>query len=542
MTFWRHLPIKRKLSLVILLASLATLVLTSATLLAFQWFYARRVMIRDLETQAEILAANSTAALSFGDAQVATEILSALKAKRHMLSAALYAPDQQRLATVARAGVVPDPPRNDWPDGFHYEGPHLLLAKPVLIEKRRIGTLRLRFDAKAIQRETIMPYFAVFGLILPAAALLGLFLSSLLQRVISRPILALAATAKAVAEQKDFSVRAPGQGRDELGLLTNAFNQMLARIQEDDSTLRRINHNLEQEIAHRQRAQTELERVHREMLEVSRQAGMAEVATGVLHNVGNVLNSVNVSASLVIDRLKHSRLANLPKLAQMLQQNSGRLGEFLTADPKGQHLPGYLISLSDVVRDDQVFVLKELDALHAHLDHIKEIVAMQQNYARVSGIAEIVALPEVVEDALKLNAGALVRHGVQVRREFEPVPPLLLEKHKVLQILINLIRNAKYALEESGRPDRWMTLVIARNGGQRLKIQVRDNGVGIPAENLTRIFAHGFTTRKNGHGFGLHSGALAAKELGGSLLAHSDGLGCGATFTLELPLEPAHAP
>ena len=108
----------------------------------------------------------------------------------------------------------------------------------------------------------------------------------------------------------------------------------------------------------------------------------------------------------------------------------------------------------------------------------------------------------------------------------------------MLQILVNLIRNAKYALDDRGHSDKRMTLRIGLNGNNTVKIAVIDNGIGIPAEHLTRIFEHGFTTRKEGHGFGLHNGALAAKDLGGSLTAHSDGPGKGAMFTLELPLRP----
>ena len=164
---------------------------------------------------------------------------------------------------------------------------------------------------------------------------------------------------------------------------------------------------------------------------------------------------------------------------------------------------------------------------------------MQQSYAKVSGVRECIQLSELVEDALRLNAGALMRHEVKVLREYDPVPGILVDKHKVLQILVNLIRNAKSACSEFDRADRQIAVRVARNGHERMKIEVSDNGVGIPPENLGRIFEHGFTTRKNGHGFGLHSGALAANEMGGALHVHSDGRGRGARFTLELPSNPA---
>ena len=241
--------------------------------------------------------------------------------------------------------------------------------------------------------------------------------------------------------------------------------------------------------------QQEVERIHQELLETSRLAGMAEIATNVLHNVGNVLNSVNVSATLVMDSVRKSRVANLAKVTALLQEHEHDLGAFITADPKGRQVPSYLASLSEHLLDDKALTLKELESLRKNVEHIKEIVAMQQNYAKVSGVKEIVNIPDLVEDSLRMNLGAFERHGVKVVRDFQDVPPLNVEKHKILQILINLLRNAKYACDQSGRADKRLTVRVA-NGDGRLKISVADNGVGIPPENLARIFNHGFTTRQ----------------------------------------------
>jgi PAS domain S-box-containing protein len=282
--------------------------------------------------------------------------------------------------------------------------------------------------------------------------------------------------------------------------------------------------------------EAELEQVHKQLLETSRQAGMTEIATNVLHNVGNVLNSVNVSASLVVESAKKSKAANLAKVAAMLREHEHDLGTYITSDTKGRQLPVYLGQLAEQFLTDQKTTVSELDLLVKNIEHIKEIVAMQQNYAKVSGIKEIINVRELVEDGLRMNEGSLNRHQVQIIREFENVPPMNVEKHKVLQVLVNLIRNAKHACQDSARADRRLTVRVA-DGAGRIKISVMDNGVGIPAENLNRIFSHGFTTKKNGHGFGLHSGALAAKEMGGSLTVHSDGPGKGANFTLELPCD-----
>ena len=164
---------------------------------------------------------------------------------------------------------------------------------------------------------------------------------------------------------------------------------------------------------------------------------------------------------------------------------------------------------------------------------------MQQNYAKVYGLRESLSVAELVEDALRLDFEALARQRIQVRRDYQTVPPIEAEKHKLLQILVNLIQNAKNALMEGGSTDKRLTLRVATAQGGLVRISVSDNGVGIAPENLTRVFAHGFTTRKDGHGFGLHSGALAAGEMDGSLTAYSDGLGKGATFVLEFPAVPA---
>ncbi len=261
---------------------------------------------------------------------------------------------------------------------------------------------------------------------------------------------------------------------------------------------------------------------------------MAEIATNVLHNVGNVLTSVNVSASLVADNIKKSKAVNLAKAVVLLQEHAHDLGTFITSDTKGKQLPAYLAQLSEHLLADQKATLRELESLRGNIEHIKEIVAMQQSYARVSGIKEIVNINELVEDSLRMNEGTLNHHKVEIIREFEPGQPLNVEKHKILQILVNLIRNAKHACQDSESAGRRLTVRVA-HGDDRIRISIMDNGIGIPPENLTRIFNHGFTTRKDGHGFGLHSGALAARELGGSLTVHSDGPGRGATFTLELP-------
>ena len=285
-------------------------------------------------------------------------------------------------------------------------------------------------------------------------------------------------------------------------------------------------------------AETELAALHKQLLDASHKAGMAEIATNVLHNVGNVLNSVNISASLVVESAKQSKASSLARVVGLLQEHAHDLGEFITNDSRGKHVPAHLAQLAEHLLAEQETNARELASLQRNIEHIKEIVAMQQNYARFGGVKEMINVVSLVEDSLRLNEDALGRHRVEVIREFETVPLMNVERHKVVQILVNLLRNAKHACQDSERADKRLTVRVA-NGSDRIRISVIDNGVGIPPENLTRIFNHGFTTRRDGHGFGLHSGALAAKEMGGSLTVHSDGPGQGAAFTLELPLPDA---
>jgi signal transduction histidine kinase len=198
-------------------------------------------------------------------------------------------------------------------------------------------------------------------------------------------------------------------------------------------------------------------------------------------------------------------------------------------------MPAYLQELAADLVDERDTAVAELTELRGNVEHIKEIVAMQQSYAKRGGLIETVDIRGLIEDSLRMNEGAFSRHGVRMSRDYADVPPIQVDRHKVLQILVNVIRNAKYACDEAQGNAKQITVRI-RATNESVLISVIDTGVGIPKENLERIFSHGFTTRVDGHGFGLHSSAIAAKEMGGTLRAESAGPGQGATFTLALPL------
>jgi PAS domain S-box-containing protein len=295
------------------------------------------------------------------------------------------------------------------------------------------------------------------------------------------------------------------------------------------------------DVSARKRAEAELAAAHHRLLEVSRRAGMAEVASSVLHNVGNVLNTVNVSATLLAERLRASRVPNLARAVEMLRAHETDLHTFLTEDPQGRQLAAYLSMVAVELGSERSALLSESEAVSRNIDHIKEIVAMQQGYARVTGgVEEALRASALVDDAVRMQAASATHAGIEIAREIAADPEVTIERHKVLQILVNLIANARHACSATG--GRVMVRLEAGAASEaRFRVIVTDNGAGIAAQDLTRIFQHGFTTRRDGHGFGLHSAALTARELGGSLGAASDGPGHGATFTLELPVHPRFA-
>ncbi|MGF6113194.1 DAHL domain-containing protein [Pseudomonas frederiksbergensis] len=310
-------------------------------------------------------------------------------------------------------------------------------------------------------------------------------------------------------------------------------------INKINGELQTANERLEQRVEERTR---ELIEAERELVDAARMAGMAEIATNVLHNVGNVLNSVNVSADVIARRLSTSKTLGLGKAVKMMNDHPEDLGQFITHDEKGKLLPLYFNQLVDSIAVEQSGIVEELEQLTKSIDHIKDIVSTQQAYAGAARVVEPLNVINLFEDALRMNSGALSRHHVTVIKDYQDVPTIIGDKHRLLLILINLISNAKYAMSTVTEQQREMTLSVSVTDHSTLRFSVKDQGEGIVAENLSRIFNHGFTTRKEGHGFGLHSCALAAVEMNGHLNVQSDGPALGAVFTLEIPLELADSP
>lgn len=341
-----------------------------------------------------------------------------------------------------------------------------------------------------------------------AGLLLLLVLLGVLQKTVLRPIALLTNHAVDMGRREDASVKLGLERNDEIGILSKEFDDMLEKLAQSRAAV----------------------------VEVARAAGKSEVATGILHNVGNVLNTVNVSATLVADRVRNSRMAKLQRLVSVVEQHTTDLGEFIAKDPKGKHFGPYLTELTKLMANDQETIEREVVVLNSGIEHIRELVESQQTYARRSELREPTLVAGVLDSALKISEQALVDcRPTQVVRQYEELPSLPIDKHKLLEILVNLCKNARESMQRAKCDSPRLVVALRRKDQERFQIEITDNGEGIAADSLIRIFNHGFTTQESGHGFGLHGAANSATEMGGKLSARSEGPSCGAVFTLELP-------
>jgi len=519
--------VRHKLSFITIFAVTCAALAASAALLAYRIFELRADHEAEVLALTQIVAENATGSVSFQDTSSAESVLATLRAKPAIRGAVIDIPSRENFATYGE----PPPRATRLRDGraLGYEGLSLHTVAPIGGEGSNLGTVELVSDLRPMLWAALRASLVALVLALTLALLLSFLVLSRLRGVILDPVENLHTVAHHVTENNDFSQRANVISTDELGEFTQAFNRMLDRIQANERELRAANITLTCEIEERKRLEAKL-------LETSRQAGMAQVATGVLHNVGNVLNSVNISANILRDNLTGSpRLKLLKQTTDLMRAQGENLPRFLTEDPRGRLVPALLIEVVEQIFLARADTVKELDQMAQNVDHIKQIVAMQQSYAKAGGVIQNVNPAGLFDEAVRLAQASATRHGVRISQQFGQVPNLETDRHQVLQILVNFITNAVQALKARPDGERHITLHLA-NADARVQFIVEDNGLGIPAENLEKIFSHGFTTRKDGHGFGLHSGALAARNLGGRLQVHSDGPGQGARFTLDLPL------
>ena len=333
----------------------------------------------------------------------------------------------------------------------------------------------------------------------------------LLTRIVIGPLSQLTHNATQIGLTDDTSLRTGMNRTDEIGVLSNEFDKMLGK----------------------------LEVSKQDVIRTSRMAGMSEIATGVLHNVGNVLNSVNVSANLVTRNTEQLPVEDLVAMRDVLRANESNLSDFVQNDEQGKHLLPFINDLANALQAGKAGILTELSGMNRGVEHIGELVRSQQTFAGRQGVLEPTSVAEQIDAAIVICKQAGKGNDIEITRDFEEFGKVEIDRHKLMEVLVNLVKNAFDSMDEGHSRVKRLKVSLERFEGDRLKIRVKDSGKGINEENLARIFGHGFTTSKDGHGFGLHVSANAATEMKGSLTVESEGEGKGATFILELPAKEA---
>ncbi len=555
MQFFQDISIKNKI-MVLTMSAVLTAMSLACTAFVIDHVYERQEdATREILAIANLVGANTSASMTFDDKEMAEKLLSSLELDPMITFAVLYGAEGGVFATHPTASSPESIPPLPHFVGARIRRGHLEVVEPVIENNEQIGTIYLQSDLAFIWSHVFLDAMTLMIVMIVSCGAAYL-LTSRLQSIISGPILDLTYTAQQISQNKDYGIRVRNAGNDELGTLCDKFNQMLEQIEASNLALehahdelelrvearthelKQTNSQLSKEIVERRRAEIELEFIHRDFVDAARKAGMAEIATGVLHDVGNVLNSVNVSATMLTNQIKASKVSQLKQVMDMLSQHEADIGDFVSNDEKGKQVPRFLKVLTEHLAADEESMLEEAKSLISNVDHIKTIISMQQAYATSGGLLEPFDINVILDDALKIHSGSFSRHGILLETDYAEMPTVLIDKQRVLQIAINLIKNAKESMQEQVEGQRVLR-VSTRAKGDQLIIEVSDTGVGIDKTKISRIFSHGFTTKSTGHGFGLHSCANAATEMEGKLTVRSDGRMKGATFTLELPLNPA---
>ncbi|KTC99116.1 sensor histidine kinase [Legionella erythra] len=290
----------------------------------------------------------------------------------------------------------------------------------------------------------------------------------------------------------------------------------------------------------------ELLKAQENLITASHQAGMAEVTISVLHNIGNVLNSVGVSVEMMEEHMSSLMFKKIALLIDMLKAHESNLLDFFQHDEQGKLLPAYLSVLFEEIQSHQATVKGELDRLRQQYNHIKDILSAQNEVTNRQPITEKVILSHLVDSSIRLvmTEDSMLINQITLNKDYRYTSVITTDRTQLMQLITNLLKNAKESLMELNSGSlKTITIVIDKQeNGEFVTLRVMDSGIGILPENLSKLFSFGFTTKKKGHGFGLHNSALIAKQLGGTLQVESEGEGKGAEFILTLPVDNSTTP
>jgi signal transduction histidine kinase len=377
-------------------------------------------------------------------------------------------------------------------------------------------------EKRNVVRETalnILIYIAVSA----GVFFLGLQSARKQAKAITKPIVELTEATKAIA-LGDYSLPLRVVSNDETGVLADNFDTMR-------KTVKDYTGNLEVMVFERTK---ELKAAQKDLVDKAHKAGMADIAAGTLHNVGNILNSVRVSLEVLGAKTNDLPLQEFIKANGLLREKMDSIESFIRSDPRGKKLLLYYLQIEDPFKQASAQIQWNFQRLSEKVNTISDVIAAQQNYAGVGGLTEKVRLADIVEDALLIQSGSIERHGLSVVKEFHETPEVLVQKTKLVHILVNLLKNAKDSMEGMESENKILRISIQDENGS-VVIRFKDAGCGIAPENINKIFSYGFTTKKAGHGFGLHSSVNYMKEMGGEMWAESEGEGKGAQFILKFP-------
>ena len=284
-----------------------------------------------------------------------------------------------------------------------------------------------------------------------------------------------------------------------------------------------------------QRDVTTEQRRLNDMISMAKAAGIAEGATNALHNIGNVLNSILLTTHQLDKRMDFSFIQSLKKLDHLLQSQADNLQGFYRDDPRSEKIPGLISAITESAISQIADVHCELKEIANNADHISAVISGQRENSKSGNQLEPVSIDSLVDQSLAACKVHFQKHSIDVDKDIESNLPLIpTDRHQVIQILANLLKNACEAVSEANISNPKINVNVKKHRDS-LRVEVIDNGIGIDTEKMSHIFERGFTTKSSGCGFGLHSCVAIAEELGGSLSASSDGALQGSTFAFTLP-------
>lgn len=314
-------------------------------------------------------------------------------------------------------------------------------------------------------------------------------------------------------------------------------------VRQEMNKLKQENEKLKSELAEKvnelEKVVERLKKAEEELDEKSKKAGMAEIAAGVLHNVANVLSSVNSSNTFIQDTAKYSKVDGLVKANKLLREHIDNIDTFIFDDPRGKKLLNYYLKLEEPLKKERQDIVSQSERLDQKISIISDVITAQQSHAFSGQITSETELTEIVESTLSLQEDLIEDYELKITTDLKASTPVIAQRSKLIHVLVNFMKNAGESMEENDSDNKKLKIRTWEDS-YKVYLSVTDNGMGIKGENLNKIFSHTYTTKRKGHGFGLHSSANYMKEMGGRIEVTSEGPGMGTTFTLVFPIIREH--